>query len=135
MKGWCSSCSNIYYFIYWNVTKNNTQSHPDGLNIFPSGVAQCCQLCYEEAQGEVLQRERQNKHICKENYKDKYKPKYEEDEGEAKTEHPNKLFLSPAETEKKMMMMPAKSNKSCKAENNSRQVLKKVVQSKNHVAL
>ena len=107
MKGWCSSCSNIYYFIYWNVTKNNTQSHPDGLNIFPSGVAQSCQLCYEEAKGEVLQRQRQNNHKYKENYKDnykdKYQPKYEEDEGEAKTEHPNELLLSPAETEKMTM--------------------------------
>ena len=90
-----------------------------------------------EANCDILQKQikrqtqRQNNH----KYKNKYQPKYEEDEGEAKTEHPNKLFLSPAETEKKMMMMPAKSNKSCKAENNSRQVLKKVVESKNHVAL
>ena len=92
----------LVQFINCN-SKNNTQFNPDGLNIFPSGVAQCCQLCYEEAQGEVLQRERQNNHICKENYKDKYKPKYEEDEGEAKTEHPNELLLSPAETEKMTM--------------------------------
>ena len=114
MKGWCSSCSNIYYFIYWNVTKNNTQSHPDGLNIFPSGVAKSCQLYYEEAKGEVLQRQRPNNHKYKDNYKDKYQPKYEEDEGEAKTEHPNELLLSPAETEK-MTMTQVKSYKFCKA--------------------
>ena len=58
----------------------------------------------------------------KDNYKDKYKPKYEEDEGEAKTEHPNELLLSPAETEKMTMtqMTQVKSYKFCKAWNNSR---------------
>ena len=109
-KGWYFSYSNIHmqickyvdYFINCN-SKNNIQFHPDGLNIFPSGVAKSCQLYYEEAKGEVLQRQRPNNHKYKDNYKDKYQPKYEEDEGEAKTEHPNELLLSPAETEKMMM--------------------------------
>ena len=54
--------------------------------------------------------QRQNNH----KYKNKYKPKYEEDKGEAKTEHPNELLLSPAETEK-MTMTQVKSYKFCKA--------------------
>ena len=58
--------------------------------------------------------QRQNNHKYKENYKDKYQPKYEEDEGEAKTEHPNELLLSPAETEK-MTMTQVESYKFCKA--------------------
>lgn len=36
-----------------------------------------------------------------------YRPKYEEDEGEAKTEHPNELLLSPAETGEVQMQSEA----------------------------
>ena len=59
-----------------------------------------CDILQKQIQRQI---QRQNNH----KYKNKYKPKYEEDEGEAKTEHPNELLLSPAETEK-MLMMQAK---------------------------